>query len=133
MANDNNISQIETNGVNPVPDSERYGKPADLFPIWFSWNISIFGITCGMYVFAWDFSVAQAMAAGVIVISYLVSLVGILAVGSVRTGASDLSAIALGFRLPRQQSPHLLRLCCEHGLESDNAFHGFDHFCRLSG
>ena len=73
MANDNNISQIETNGVNPVPDSERYGKPADLFPIWFSWNISIFGITCGMYVFGLGLSVAQAMAAGVIgyFLSYL--------------------------------------------------------------
>ena len=66
MANDKNISQIETNGVNPVPDGERYGKPADLFPIWFSWNISIFGITCGMYVFGLGLSVAQAMAAGVL-------------------------------------------------------------------
>ena len=71
MANDKNISQIETNGVNPVPDSERYGKPADLFPIWFSWNISIFGITCGMYVFGLGLSVAQAMAAAFWVTSSL--------------------------------------------------------------
>ena len=33
---DTNTTKIETNGVNPVPDSERYGKPADLFPVWFS-------------------------------------------------------------------------------------------------
>lgn len=99
MANDNNISQIETNGVNPVPDSERYGKPADLFPIWFSWNISIFGITCGMYVFGLGLSVAQAMAAGVIGYFLSCSLVGILAVGSVRTGLPTLvqSRLAFGY------------------------------------
>ena len=47
-------SKIETNGVNPVPDNERYGRPFDLFPVWFSWNISIFGITLGIYVFGVD-------------------------------------------------------------------------------
>ena len=99
MANDKNISQIETNGVNPVPDSERYGKPADLFPIWFSWNISIFGITCGMYVFGLGLSVAQAMAAGVLGYFLSCSLVGILAVGSVRTGLPTLvqSRLAFGY------------------------------------
>ena len=50
-------SHIETNGVNPVPDSERYGRPFDLFPVWFSWNISIFGITLGIYVFGLGLSV----------------------------------------------------------------------------
>lgn len=50
-------SRIETNGVNPVPDSERYGRPFDLFPVWFSWNISIFGITLGIYVFGLGLSV----------------------------------------------------------------------------
>ena len=45
MSDNSSASAIEVNGVNPVPDSERYGTPAGLFPIWFSWNISIFGIT----------------------------------------------------------------------------------------
>ena len=65
-------SRIETNGVNPVPDSERYGRPFDLFPVWFSWNISIFGITLGIYVFGLGLSVWQAMLAGVI--GYFLSL-----------------------------------------------------------
>ena len=84
-------SSIEQNGINAVPDAERYGKPADLFPVWFSWNISIFGITCGMYVFGLGLSVWQAMAAGVL--GYFLScfLVGVLAVGSVRTGLPTLA------------------------------------------
>lgn len=83
-------TKIESNGVNPVPDSERYGKPADLFPVWFSWNISIFGITLGIYVFGLGLSVWQAMAAGVIGYFLSCSFVGILAVGSVRTGLPTL-------------------------------------------
>lgn len=92
--------KIETNGVNPVPDSERYGKPADLFPVWFSWNISIFGITLGLYVFALGLSVWQAMAAGVIGYFLSCALVGILAVGSVRTGLPTLvqSRLAFGYQ-----------------------------------
>ena len=91
--------KIERNVVNPVPDKERYGKPADLFPVWFSWNISIFGITCGIYVFGLGLSVWQAMAAGVIGYFASCALVGILAVGSVRTGLPTLvqSRFAFGY------------------------------------
>lgn len=94
-----NSPKIEQNGVNPVPDSERYGKPADLFPIWFSWNISIFGITLGIYVFGLGLSVWQAMAAGVIGYFLSCALVGVLAVGSVRTGLPTLvqSRFAFGY------------------------------------
>ena len=85
-------SKIETNGVNPVPDNERYGRPFDLFPVWFSWNISIFGITLGIYVFGLGLSVWQAMLAGVIGYFLSCALVGILAVGSVRAGTPIPSA-----------------------------------------
>lgn len=99
MSDNSSASAIEVNGVNPVPDSERYGTPAGLFPIWFSWNISIFGITLGIYVLGLGLSVWQAMLAGVI--GYFVScaLVGILAVGSVRTGLPTLvqSRFAFGY------------------------------------
>ena len=92
-------SRIETNGVNPVPDSERYGRRFDLFPVWFSWNISIFGITLGIYVFGLGLSVWQAMLAGVIGYFLSCALVGILAVGSVRTGLPTLvqSRLAFGY------------------------------------
>ena len=41
--------RLETNGVNPIPEHERYGTPFGLFPVWFSWNVSILGITYGIY------------------------------------------------------------------------------------
>ena len=99
MSDNASASTIEVNGVNPVPDSERYGTPAGLFPIWFSWNISIFGITLGIYVLGLGLSVWQAMAAGVIGYFLSCALVGILAVGSVRTGLPTLvqSRFAFGY------------------------------------
>lgn len=99
MSDNTTSNTIETNGVNPVPDNERYGTAAGLFPIWFSWNISIFGITLGIYVLGLGLSVWQAMLAGVIGYFFSCSLVGILAVGSVRTGLPTLvqSRFAFGY------------------------------------
>lgn len=91
---------IEQNGVNPVPDAERRGKPSGLFPVWFAWNISILGISYGIYVFVLGLDVVQAIIAGTI--GYLVSagLVGMLAVGGPRTGLPTLTQtrIAFGFK-----------------------------------
>ena len=98
-------SSIEQNGINAVPDSERYGKPAGLFPVWFSWNISIFGITCGMYVFSLGLSVHQAMLAGVLGYFLSCSLVGILAVGSVRTGLPTLAQSRFCFGVDGNRIP----------------------------
>ncbi len=98
-------SSIEQNGINAVPDSERYGKPAGLFPVWFSWNISIFGITCGMYVFSLGLSVPQAMLAGVLGYFLSCSLVGILAVGSVRTGLPTLAQSRFCFGVDGNRIP----------------------------
>ncbi len=99
MSDNSSAANIEVNGVNPVPDNERYGTPAGLFPIWFSWNISIFGITLGIYVLGLGLSVWQAMLAGVIGYFGSCALVGILAVGSVRTGLPTLvqSRFAFGY------------------------------------
>ncbi len=93
----NKTTTLETNGVNPVSDAERYGTPAGLFPVWFSWNISIFGIALGFYVFSLGLSVIQAMAAGVLGYILSCSLVGALAVGSVRTGLPTLTQSRFAF------------------------------------
>lgn len=70
--------KVESNGVNYVPESERYGHASGLFPVWFSWNVSILGITYGIYVYSLGLSVWQAISAGII--GYLLSffLVGFL-------------------------------------------------------
>lgn len=100
-------SVIEQNGLNPVPDAERYGRPFDLFPVWFSWNISIFGISLGVYVFSLGLSVWQAMAAGVLGYIISASFVGILSIGSVRTGLPTLAQSQMCFGVIGNRVPSL--------------------------
>ena len=93
----NNTTKIEVNGVNPVSKEERYGTARGLFPIWFSWNISILGITYGIYVYSIGLSPIQAILAGVLGYCISCSLVGILAVGGTRTGLPTLVQTRFAF------------------------------------
>lgn len=88
---------VERNGVNPVPDAERRGTPRGLFGVWFAWNVSILGISCGIFVFDLGLNTWQAIAAGIL--GYLLSsaLVGLLAVGGPRTGLPSLTQTRFAF------------------------------------
>ncbi|QKJ87703.1 permease [Paramixta manurensis] len=99
--------KVEVNGVNAVPESERYGKPSGLFPIWFSWNVSILGITYGIYVYSLGLNLWQSISAGII--GYLLScfLVGILAVGGPRTGLPTLTQTRFCFGYQGNKFPTL--------------------------
>jgi purine-cytosine permease-like protein len=88
---------IESNGVNPVPDAERRGKPRGLFAVWFAWNISILGISYGIFVFSLGLNVWQTIVAGTIGYLLSCSLVGILAVGGPRTGLPSLAQSRFAF------------------------------------
>lgn len=82
---------MEANGVNPVPAAERRGGPRGLFPVWFAQNVSILGVSYGIFVFGLGLNVWQTIVAGTL--GYLVSsaLVGIIAVGGPRTGLPTLT------------------------------------------
>ncbi|MFD9326213.1 purine-cytosine permease family protein [Streptomyces sp. NPDC060065] len=91
------VSAVEQNGVNPVPDAERRGTPGGLFPVWFSWNVSILGVSLGIYVFGVGLSAWQAILAGVLGYVLSSTLVGILAVGGPRTGLPTLTQTRSAF------------------------------------
>ncbi len=96
---------VESNGVNPVPDAERRGKPRGLFAVWFAWNISILGISYGIFVFGLGLNVWQTIVAGTA--GYLASatLVGILAVGGPRTGLPTLAQTRFAFGMKGNRIP----------------------------
>ncbi|ALO91361.1 purine-cytosine permease family protein [Streptomyces olivaceoviridis] len=96
---------VESNGVNPVPDAERRGRPSGLFAVWFAWNISILGISYGIFVFSLGLNVWQTIIAGTI--GYLASsaLVGILAVGGPRTGLPTLTQTRFAFGIKGNRIP----------------------------
>lgn len=101
-------SAVETNGVNPVPAAERRGGPRGLFPVWFAWNVSILGVSYGIFVFGLGLNVWQTIVAGTL--GYLVSsaLVGIIAVGGPRTGLPTLTQTRSVFGFQGNRVPAFL-------------------------
>jgi purine-cytosine permease-like protein len=78
---------IETNGINVVPDSERHGKPAELFWVWCAANISILAVVYGAIIVSYGLNLWQSLLAGVAgtVVSFL--LVGFVSLAGKRSGA----------------------------------------------
>src|SRR6266550_3512226 len=74
--------QIEANGINVIAESERKGRPHDLFWPWFAANVSVLGLSYGSFVLGFGISFWQAIVVGVvgIVLSFLacgfISVVG---------------------------------------------------------
>jgi purine-cytosine permease-like protein len=73
---------VELNALNPIPESERRGRPATLFWPWFGANVSVLGLSYGSWLLGFGVSFWQATIVGLlgIVISFLlcgfVSLAG---------------------------------------------------------
>jgi purine-cytosine permease-like protein len=65
--------QIEMNGINVISESERKGRPRDLFWPWFAANISVLGLSYGAFVLLFGISFWQAVIVSVvgIVLSFL--------------------------------------------------------------
>jgi purine-cytosine permease-like protein len=92
--------QIEMNGINVIAESERKGKPHDLFWPWFAANVSVFGLSYGSFVLGFGISFWQAIAVGLagIILSFL--LCGFIAVAGKRGSAPTmvLGRAAFGVR-----------------------------------
>src|SRR5690348_12027434 len=65
--------QIEMNGINVISESERKGRPRDLFWPWFAANVSVLGLSYGAFVLGFGISFWQAVIVSVvgIVLSFL--------------------------------------------------------------
>src|SRR2546429_9825549 len=65
--------QIEMNGINVIAESERKGRPRDLFWPWFAANVSVLGLSYGSFVLGFGISFWQAVAVGVVgvILSFL--------------------------------------------------------------
>ncbi|MCG2801845.1 MAG: cytosine permease [Cellulomonas sp.] len=90
--------RVETHGVEVIADSERKGRPRDLFWPWFAANISVLGIGYGAWVLAFGISFGQAVIAGLIGITFSFALCGFVALAGKRGSAPTmtLSRAALG-------------------------------------
>ncbi|HWT25953.1 MAG TPA: cytosine permease [Solirubrobacteraceae bacterium] len=91
---------VEANGINVVAESERHGRPRDLFWPWFGANVSIFGLSYGAFTLGFGISFWQAVVVGVVGVTFSFLLCGLVAVAGKRGSAPTmvLSRAAFGVR-----------------------------------
>lgn len=85
------VWSIETNGINPIPDSERHGKPLELFWVWCAANIGILGVTYGAFLVTFfGLSFFQSIVAALLGTILSFSLVGFISLAGKLGGAPTL-------------------------------------------
>ncbi len=78
---------VEAHGIDLIPDSERHGRPRDLFGMWLGGNLNVFYVVNGAVVISMGLSFAQSLLA--ITIGNLAFLaVGFTSLQGPRTGTS---------------------------------------------
>ena len=61
---------LENAGLDVIAESERKGRPRDLFMPWFAANISVLGLSWGAWVLSFGLNAVQAIIAGTIGITF---------------------------------------------------------------
>jgi nucleobase:cation symporter-1, NCS1 family len=100
---------IETNGINPIAEDERHGKPIELFWIWCAANIGILDITYGAFLVTfYGLDLTQAILVMIVgtVLSFL--LVGFISLAGKRANAPTLVVSRASFGVIGNGLPTLI-------------------------
>lgn len=89
--------RIENAGLDVIAESERKGRPRDLFMPWFAANISVLGLSWGAWVLGFNLSAWQAIIAGAVGITVSFGLCGVIAVLGKRGSAPTLALSRAAF------------------------------------
>jgi nucleobase:cation symporter-1, NCS1 family len=110
--------QIEANGINVIAESERKGRPHDLFWPWFAANVSVLGLSYGSFVLGFGISFWQAVIVGVvgIVLSFLAC--GLIAVAGKRGSAPTMVLSRAAFGVNGNKLPALVSWVLTVGWET---------------
>jgi purine-cytosine permease-like protein len=89
---------VEQNGINVIQESERKGRPSNLFWPWFGANVSVLAISYGSFIVGFGVSFWQATIAALVGIVLSFALCGVVALAGKRGSAPTmvLSRAAFG-------------------------------------
>ena len=89
---------VELNGINVIDESERHGRPRDLFWPWAAANVSVLAISYGSFILGFGISFWQATVAAVVGVIASFALCGAVALAGKRGSAPTmvLSRAAFG-------------------------------------
>ncbi|ETJ05715.1 MAG: Cytosine/purines uracil thiamine allantoin permease, partial [Actinomyces urogenitalis DORA_12] len=96
-APDTGAGLIENAGLDVISESERKGRPRDLFMPWFAANISVLGLSWGSWVLGFGLSFWQAVVASVVGVVVSFGLCGVVAVLGKRGSAPTLALSRAAF------------------------------------
>src|SRR5713226_10630338 len=110
--------QIEANGINVISDSERKGKPSDLFWPWFAANVSVLGLSYGAFILGFGISFWQAVVVSIvgIIVSFL--LCGFIAVAGKRGSAPTMVLGRAAFGVNGNKLPSVISWLLTVGWET---------------
>lgn len=109
---------VETNGLNPIDESERKGRPSSLFWPWFAANISVLGVSYGSFLLGFGISFVQATIVAVvgIVISFL--FCGFISLAGKRGSAPTLTLSRAAFGVYGNRLPSIISWLLTVGWET---------------
>src|SRR2546429_7419489 len=86
------VWSVEMNGINPIEQEERHGRPLELFWIWFAGNIGILGVVYGaQYLAGNGLNLWQSLFVGLVATTVSFIFVGILSIPGIWGGAPMLT------------------------------------------
>ncbi|MDQ2904647.1 MAG: cytosine permease [Chloroflexota bacterium] len=86
------VWSVEMNGINPIDQQERHGRPLELFWVWFAGNIGILGVVYGaQYLAGNGLNLWQSLFIGLVATAVSFIFVGILSIPGVWGGAPMLT------------------------------------------
>jgi purine-cytosine permease-like protein len=100
--------RVETRGIEPIPDAERHGRPAEQFWVWCAANIGLLGIVYGVIVVSFGLNLPQALLAAVVGTVGSFALVGAVSLAGKRTGAPTLVVSRAAFGRRGNALPNLV-------------------------
>ncbi|EKG40012.1 Permease [Pseudomonas syringae pv. avellanae str. ISPaVe013] len=113
--------QLETRGIEPVPENECNGHPLQLFWVWFAANISILGLPLGATLVAFQgLAIWQAIIVAILGAAGSFAVVGVISIAGRRGRAPSLTLSRAIFGVRGNIGPTLVSLMSRLGWETVN-------------
>lgn len=109
---------VELNGLETIAESERTGRPRDLFWPWFAANVSVLGLSYGSFLLGFGISFWQATIVGVIgiVVSFL--FCGLVSIAGKRGSAPTMVLSRAAFGVNGNRLPSVISWLLTVGWET---------------
>jgi len=109
---------IETGGIRPISESERHGKPSEMFWVWFAANMGITALPFGAYLVTfYSLNLTQAIFAAIIGCALSYALVGLVGIAGIRAGAPTMVVSRASFGVVGNKLPTLVSYATCIGFE----------------